>query len=380
MRHYSAKSIKGAHMHIIVLTSAGSASGGARQAMYLASGLRDRRHTVHFVCPPKAEITKTALSMQLNVSALPQDLVTTQRHLRTLMPKNEPCIVHGFHNKGVKTVAYLGSLWRMVGLPVVCFANRGVTARPHNPLPYLLPGIRGFLVNSRACGDQLPLLWRKKRCHLVSNGIPAERLTPAKSADVMRRELSIPADHMVIGNICNNNPLKGAPAMLKAFARARASLSPATLVIVGVKPESWMPLCAELGITEQVRLVPPANNVANYLQIMTLLAFPSSFIESQPNVIMEGMSMGLPVIGSDIGGIRELLPEECLFDPSDTQSFSAKIVELACNPEARQRLAEDNLAQRPRFSMETRLDTVTELYAAAFKELQFTGSCKTVPV
>lgn len=357
-------------MHIIILTSSKTASGGTRQALYMAAGLQDLRHTVHFVCPPGGETAKQAAGMGLTVSALPATLAASERALRALMPANTPVIVHGFHNRGVKTVAYLGTLWRILGLPVACIANRGVTSRPHNPLPYLLPGIRSFLVNSRACGDTLPLLWRKKRRHLVSNCIPEGRLVPTRSAVAVRAGLDIPEGHFVIGNICNDNPLKGAPAMLKAFARARASLPPATLVVVGVQPNNWAPLCVELGILEHVRLIPKTDMVADYLQIMTLLAFPSSFIESQPNVIMEAMSMGLPVIGSDIGGIGELLPGECLFDPADTGAISAKLIDLLRDPAKREELGRNNLAQRPLFSLEKRLETVTSLYTDALKELR----------
>lgn len=357
-------------MNIIIVTSSKSSSGGTRQALYLASGLQGLGNTVRFVCSVPSETAAYAQKMNLNVSALPSSLFAAERHLRSLMPADEPSIVHGFHNRGVKLTAYLGSFWRLLGLPVTCFANRGVTSRPNNPLPYLLPGIRGFLVNSRACGDTLPLLWRKNRLHLVSNAIPAARLAPAQSATAMRAELSIPEDHAVIGNICNDNPLKGAPAMLKAFAEARLSLPPATLVIVGVTPAKWEPLCRELGVLEHVRLAPKTDNVADYLQIMSLLAFPSSFIESQPNVIMEGMAMGLPVIGSDIGGIGELLPETCLFSPGDAGALGAKLVSLLNNPTAMAALGEANRAKRHLFSMETRLETVTGFYRDALAELR----------
>lgn len=308
--------------------------------------------------------------MGLSVSALPATLVAAERTLRSLMPENMPVIVHGFHNRGVKLVAYLGTLWRLLGLPVACIANRGVTSRPSNPLPYLLPGIRRFLVNSKACGDTLPLLWRKKRCHLVSNCIPEGRLVPTRSAAAVRAELGIPEGHFVIGNICNDNPLKGAPTMLNAFAWARTSLPPTTLVMVGVQSKIWTPLCVELGILDHVRLIPKTDMVADYLQSMTLLAFPSSFIESQPNVIMEAMSMGLPVIGSDIGGISELLPGECLFDPADTGAISDKLINLLRDPAKREELGRNNLAQRSLFSVERRLETVTSLYRDALKEVR----------
>ena len=356
-------------MNIIVLTSTGSVSGGARQALVLAAGLQKLGYTVHFVCPPKGETREQALEMGLSQVDLPEKLFEVNKTLRALMPAGVPTIVHGFHNRGVKLVAYLGTWWRLLGLPVACAAHRGVTSRPGNPLPYLLPGIRAYLVNSQACADMLPLFWRRRRCHVVSNSIPEERLIPTRSKAEMRLELNLAEGDKVIGDVCNDNPQKGAGQALKAFALAKPGLPAAKLVIVGVTADIWLPLCEELGIVDEVRLVPRTDHVADYIQLMDLLVFPSWFIESQPNVIMEAMSMGVPVIAGDAGGVRELLPPEFLFDPKDEHAVSVKLTELMQSPEALKRLGEANAAQKDRFSTERRLREVVKYYRAALQEI-----------
>ena len=357
-------------MRVIVLTTSSSISGGARQALYLAEGLQDLGYPVYFVCPAEGEMGRLVKETTgLRHVALPPTLFATQKALRSLIPDNEPTIVHAFHNKGVKYAAYLGTYWRILGLPVACVAHRGVTSRPGNPLPYLLPGIRAYLVNSKACAETLPLLWRKGRCHVVNNSIPKNRIIPLRSRQEMLNELDIPADCRVIGNVCNDNPLKGAGQAIKAFALARRSLPPSRLVVVGVTPEKWQPLCEELGVADDVRLVPLTSHVADYMQLMDILVFPSQFIESQPNVILEGMSMGVPVIAGDIGGIRDLLPPLCLFDPKNEDAISAKLIELMCNPDVLQRLGKENAGQKDTFSLENRLNVVLRHYRQALSEI-----------
>lgn len=356
-------------MNVIVLTSSNAVSGGVRQALYLADGLNRQGHSVHFVCPPGGETEPLIKEMGLRHAALPSSLLEADKVLRALMPPKEPVVVHGFHNRGVKLVSYLCTYWRILGLPVAGVAHRGVTARPGNPLPYLLPGIRAYVVNSQACMDLLPLLWRRWRCHVVSNSIPENRLVPARSRQEVRNALGIPDNCRIIGNVSNDNPLKGAGQAIKAFALARPALLPVKLVVVGVSREKWLPLCNELGVADDVILVPRVNEVADFMQVMDILVFPSLFIESQPNVIMEGMSMGLPVIAGDIGGVRELLPPECLFDPKDERQVSACLVRLMKDPAAMRRLAEANFAQKYRFSTEYRLETVTRIYREVLREV-----------
>ena len=362
-------------MNIIVLTTSTILSGGTRQALYLAAGLQKKGFPVYFTCPAACETRKQAESMGLACKPLPDSFFTAEKSLRALMPADKPCIVHAFHNKGVKWAAFMGTFWRLKKLPVACVAHRGVTSRPGNPLPYLLPGIRAYLVNSRACALTLPLLWRKKRCFVVNNSVPAERLIPGKPKSEMLNRLAVPAGHFVVGDICNDNPLKGVGRLIKAFATARKNLPPSTLLLVGVTPERWRPLCEEYGILEQVRLIPQTSYVADYLQCMDLLAFPSSFIESQPNVVVEALCMGVPVIAGAVGGVPELLPPECLFDPADEQALWEKLVYFSSEPEKRLALGAEGLRKRGEFSLEFRLSNILKHYQNCLSEMHLWDDC-----
>jgi glycosyltransferase involved in cell wall biosynthesis len=347
----------------MILTTSNSASGGVRQALYLADGLNKLGHHVHFICPPGGEISRLVKERELRHIVLPGSIFQAEKALRALMAKGKPAVLHGFHN-GLKLAAYLGTYWRLSGLPVACVAHRGVTSRPGNPLPYLLPGIRAYLVNSQACADTLPLFWRKDRCHIVNNSLPEERILPLRSKREMRLALNIPEGCRIIGNIS-----KGVGQAMKAFALSRQSIPPSKLVIVGVVPEQWHPLCEELDIAQDVILVPRVGHIADYMQLMDLLVFPSSFIESQPNVVIEAMSMGLPVIAGDIGGIREILPPECLFDPKNACEISAKLTATMRNPDVLKKLSAANAAQKHKFSTEHRLRRVLEYYQRVLNEV-----------
>jgi len=129
-------------MRILFITSSKNASGGGRQALYLAEGMGERGHKVSFFSPP------TSLLRSISPNLDWRDLSERRGNWRTLleraMPENEPVIVHAFHNKAVKSLAWAGTLWRFLGRPVACVAHRGVIYPPNNILPYVLPGIQVF--------------------------------------------------------------------------------------------------------------------------------------------------------------------------------------------------------------------------------------------
>lgn len=56
-----------------------------------------------------------------------------------------------------------------------------------------------------------------------------------------------------------------------------------------------------------------------------ILVLPSVWYENYPISILEAKAMGRLVLGSDIGGIPEQLPDELLFEPKDSQGLAEKI-------------------------------------------------------
>ncbi len=373
-------------MNIILLTTAGNTSGGTRQALYLARGLMSAGHRLRFFTPPASALRP--LDPSIPWRDLPKGFFAAgkalEAEIRAMAENPEhpgPVALHVFHNRGIKLAAFWGLIWFLRRLPVACCMHRGVIYRPRNPLPYLLPGIKAYIVNSRACAATLPLLWRKKRCHLVYNSIPPERLQTTLTREETLQALNLAEGRTatefarpIIGCVANDKPNKGVETLLRAFALGGfAHKYGADLVIVGVTEESFAPLCRSLGISSHVRLVPPTENVANYLQTFSLFVIPS-FSESQPNTLLEAMSLGIPALGSDVGGIPEALSEAgptdgLLFRPGDIEEAAEKIEALLGNPARLAGLAAQNRAASALFSQEFRLQRISKIYNEILQEV-----------
>lgn len=345
-------------MRILFFTSSTNTSGGGRQALYLASGMQRRGHSVAFFASPQSRLRP--LAPELEWLDLPEKSGRWRRALEAAMPEGEPVIVHAFHNKAVKNLAWNGTLWRLLGKPVACVAHRGVIYRPTNILPYIAPGIRVFAVNSRACLETLPLFWRKDAGKVVYNCVPKSKITPARSPEEVLAELGAPPETVILGCVSNNAPVKGLEFLIRAFARVR---EPGRLLcLVGGNEEKWSPLCRDLGILDHVRLIPRTEGVADYLQVFTLFVLPS-LSESSPNTLLEAMCMGLPAVCSNVGGVPECISDaRYLVPPGDDAALAEAVSAALADPDALAEAARRNKAFSGQFGVERKLDIMEGLY------------------
>jgi glycosyltransferase involved in cell wall biosynthesis len=88
--------------------------------------------------------------------------------------------------------------------------------------------------------------------------------------------------------------------------------------------------------------LPGSDAVRVQLDQADLFLLPSKQ-EGLPRAMIEAMARGLPCIGSTIGGIPELLPDEDMVSPGDSTVLSKKIQEVACDPLRMTRMSARNL-------------------------------------
>jgi glycosyltransferase involved in cell wall biosynthesis len=84
------------------------------------------------------------------------------------------------------------------------------------------------------------------------------------------------------------------------------------------------------------RLLLPEELATNLAQHHVVVV-PSIWLETGPLVVMEAFSLGLPVVGSRLGGIAEKVRDGVdglLFEPGDEQALAAILRELIMNEDA----------------------------------------------
>lgn len=200
---------------------------------------------------------------------------------------------------------------------------------------------------------------------LVPNGVDGEVFRPRERAEC-RRELHLEQEGslaLVVGHLIDRkDPLLA----LDAFAEAARTLPNARMAFVGRGPlhEALLARARELRLESRVQLVGEATpeSLALWYGAADLLLLTSRR-EGRPNVVLEALSSGLPVLATDAGGTRELLRglPGALLDTRDADAIAARIVETLRTKADRELLR----AHARSFGWESGLDALESLLATA---------------
>src|SRR5690606_29847721 len=174
------------------------------------------------------------------------------------------------------------------------------------------------IVNSRAMADHLSKTGTKTPIRVITNGVDTNRFRPAPSIQIrqtIRQVLGIGPDVPLVINVGSVEPRKGTDLLLTAWKHVVAAYPQSHLVLVGPRPYLEEPglapfrhklerLVNDLGAAAHIHFVGRVENVEAYLQAADLFAF-SSMREGLPNVVLEAMATGLPVITTRFAGLSE---------------------------------------------------------------------------
>jgi glycosyltransferase involved in cell wall biosynthesis len=159
---------------------------------------------------------------------------------------------------------------------------------------------------------------------------------------------------------------KGPDVLLCASSLCRARGRHFELVMVGDGryAEQMNGLAKRLGVEDRTQFVPrlPSGEpVFDFLNSIDLFVMPSR-AEGLPRALVEAMARGCPCIGSNIGGIPELLAPEDLVPPNNPEALAQKILEVTANPERMKAMSERNLARAKQFDPEVLRDARLAFY------------------
>ncbi len=188
---------------------------------------------------------------------------------------------------------------------------------------------------------------RALRDQAVGLGVPAERMVVQhngvdgsrfrlRDREEERSRLGLPKERRILGYVGNLKPEKGPDVLVEALGRLHASgFRDWELALVGSGPleHSLRSRARELGIEERLRFVGrrPHQEVPCWLAACDLLCLPSRR-EGCPNVVLEALASGRPVVASRVGGVAELLDDRggVLVPPGDPEALAAGLKRALC--------------------------------------------------
>ncbi len=191
-----------------------------------------------------------------------------------------------------------------------------------------------------------------QKIHRIYHGVDLSRFSPraepAPQPDA--RALSAPPLILAVGRLVEK---KGLSYLVEACALLRERGISFRCQIIGGGPlrDSLREQIAQAGLAELITLEPPCPQeelVARY-QEAAVVTLPCVELENGdrdgiPNVLVEAMAMGVPVVSTSISGIPELITHQrtgMLVPPRDVESLASALIMLLNKPYLRERLGRE---------------------------------------
>ncbi|MGH2443899.1 MAG: glycosyltransferase, partial [Chloroflexota bacterium] len=253
--------------------------------------------------------------------------------------RERPKIVHSWMFVANTWARIAGTLARV---PIVITSDRGMdteVSRLHRIADMLLsPGSDHVIVNAHAVAQNVHDTRYVSRDKItnVYNGVDLDLYGRPMDRKLAKRALDLPLDVPVIGMVASFCARKRWDVFLEAVEKVNAGHAVTAICVGDGELRGQMEEYARaLGIEQQVRFLGVRADVPNMMAAMDVFVL-SSDDEGMPNVVMQAMAAGLPVVATDAGGTDEIVSTGktgFLVDRGDSETLAQKICTLLEQPE-----------------------------------------------
>lgn len=361
---------------VLALIAANEVTGPLRGLFQLIEHAKDVRFLLgmfllkgHQPTRAVAEAVRRGFHVELLTQAGRYDaglLVRTAKIIRT----HHPTVIQSHGYKSALVAWICASVYR---IPWLAFShgytseNRRISL--YNRLDaWVLRRADAVVAMSHAMADQLaaggvPV----NRIHVIHNAIDPAEYSVGGNGSPWRRRWGISADEVVLGVIGRLSPEKGQQIFLKAFQGvvARAPNRRAVLVGDGPEKERLVQLVRRLGLASHVLFTGHDSHIEELYPALDLVVIPS-LSEGLPNVLLEGLLYGKPVVATDVGGIPEILKPAgagWLVPPGNVRALEHAILEALLDAGCRTSSGSAGLEYvRRHCTPQRRAESVSRLY------------------
>lgn len=352
-------------------------TGGASVALLrLATGLRDRGHSVKVMFLQKLEDVPVDPSLDVTFALFGRarrfwDYLRITVRLNSVLASEKPDVVISFlplANIIAQTLATAHRIPHRIASQRNPASSYGRIVRA---IDYVIGTLGAYTSNvmvshsAAASFGKWPKAY-KDRITVVQNGIvfaPSE-----KQPEQVRRNFGLPPDRVLILSVGRLTDQKNHAVLIRALP----DLPDANLVIAGEGElrRALEELAADNAVTDRVAFLGSVSRegVRDLLKAADIFAL-SSVYEGLSNALLEALHAGVPIVASNIGPNVEVLQDDngkkygLLFDPNDLGSLVAALKHLVNDPRARQHMAAAALVRAKGFSEEAMITGFEALFS-----------------
>lgn len=263
-------------------------------------------------------------------------------NLRRLLHDAKPDILLPYT---VKPNVICGLIWQHTGARACVWNQRDEGFSFPNSMETVAAGLTPLFISNSAAGARFltgELGIDPAKVSVIANGVALA--APEADRHAWRERLAVDDRCFVACMVANLHKNKDHATLLHAWrsvvSKLEADGRAALLVLAGRHDHAYQAravLAKELKLDESVRFVGPVMDVSGLLGAVDVSVF-SSRSEGCPNAVLESMAAGLPVAGTDIEGIREVVGPagaRLLAAPGEPDALAEVLITLANDPQMR---------------------------------------------
>jgi glycosyltransferase involved in cell wall biosynthesis len=209
----------------------------------------------------------------------------------------------------------------------------------------------------------------------IHSGVPLQPFNqlPREMGGLFRANQGIPDNAFVFVSVGRLVPIKGFDILLRAFAAADFKDKPVFLAIAGDgdEKERLKSLAVSLGIADRVKFAGQLNDVRPALAAADAFALASRN-EGMGRAFIEAMAAGLPVIGTNVGGIPSFIKDGStglLVPAGDVAALAGCMQRLVADSKLCETLGKNAAAAvYPEYDEDTMIRKLAELYVEVLGE------------
>jgi len=207
---------------------------------------------------------------------------------------------------------------------------------------------------------------------VIYNGVD---ISPVKfDKDAKRKELGIDAENLVVASVGRISEQKGFIFLVRAAKELIPRFTHAKFLIIGPVEEkaTFKMLQDEIGqdLSDRIILLGPRHDIKEILAASDIFVLPSLW-EGFGISALEAMAAGLPIIASNIDGLKEFIKNNengILVSKGDTEALIRAISRLAADSDLRIRLASSARQTAQKFSINENIRQLETLFLNLFDE------------
>lgn len=361
-------------MNIFVAESS-TAVGGQELAVILhAEGLVKRGHTLRLILEPDSPIARMALAKQLPVTLMtmrksryPSAILS----LRALLARHRPDILQVNSSRD----SWIGAVASRLLLPrpqllrirhISAPLNRNLMTRLLYRHLFDMVVVTGGEKTKRELVERDGLA--ADRVAAFPIGLDVDYFRPAASDPDLRMELGVPEGHLLVGLVSYLRSYKGHEYFIEAARIIASKRDDVTFVIVGEGPEeqSIRAMIGQLRLERRIRMLGFRDDLLNVFRSLDVFAIPSIEGDTIPQVLMQALAVGIPVVSTTVGSIPDVVIEGetgFVVPPRDAGALAEQIAVLLDDPALRARMGAQgrSLVERS-YSLERMLDRLERVY------------------